>query len=230
MQTTTTLRRTGRTTALGGAVLALVAAAAVGCASSKSSAGGDITGVQSGSPTTAAATASASASASATQPAGAPAVTLPADLTVNVQFPASGDATKDAVAQSMTYALRAYNGAFAKGDGQDPAFVYSWDGMARPYMADIISQLAKRNQTITGTTRYYAPTITVKDATHAALNYCEDESKGYAKDKTTGQVLTGTPGVQDYTEWTTGLELSTQGMWRVTQALGEKGSSRCQNA
>ncbi|MFJ5120936.1 hypothetical protein [Kitasatospora sp. NPDC088548] len=210
-----------------GAAVALLAAAAVGCTSGSKSPGSDINGAQSGTPS---ASASPSPSASATQPAGAPVVTLPADLTVDVAFPPSGDAAKDAVAQGMTYALRAYNAAFAAGDGQAPAFQYAWDGMARPYMADIIQQLASRGQTITGSTRYYAPTITVKDATHAAFTYCEDQSKGFPKDKATGKVTPSTPSIKDYTEWNTGLELSAQGVWRVTQAAGEKGSQRCQNA
>ncbi|MER5638208.1 hypothetical protein ABT095_14765 [Kitasatospora sp. NPDC002227] len=210
-----------------GAAVALLAAAAVGCGSSPKSPASDISGAQSGAPST---SASPSPSASAAQPAGAPVVTLPADLTVDVAFPASGDQAKDAVAQGMTYALRAYNAAFAAGDGQAPAFQYAWDGMARPYMANIIQQLASRGQTITGATRYYAPTITVQDATHAAFTYCEDQSKGYPKDRATGKVLPSTPSIKDYTEWNTGLELSAKGVWRVTQAVGEKGSQRCQNA
>lgn len=211
-----------------GAAVALLAAAAVGCTSSSKSPASDINGAQSSTPTTT--SASPTPSASATQPAGAPVVTLPADLTVDVSFPASGDATKDAVAQGMTYALRAYNAAFAAGDGQAPAFQYAWDGMARPYMAAIIQQLAGRGQTITGTTRYYAPTITVTDATHAAFTFCEDQSKGFPKDKVTGAVLPSTPSIKDFTEWNTGLELSAQGVWRVTQTVGEKGSQRCQSA
>ncbi|MEV7775420.1 hypothetical protein [Kitasatospora sp. NPDC086791] len=225
MRSITTHHHARRLAVLGCAALALVAAA--GCSSSKSNPSGDISGAQTTVPTVAAS--STAPSSTPTAPAGAPAVTLPADLKVTVQFPATGDATQDAVAQGLTYALRAYNSAFAKGDPQDAAFVYAYDGMARPYMADIIGQLAKRNQTITGETRYYAPVITVKDTTHAAATYCEDESKGYPKDKTSGQVQQSTPSVRDYTEWNLGLELSTQGVWRVTQALGEKGSTRCQN-
>ncbi|GAA4981592.1 hypothetical protein GCM10025734_02120 [Kitasatospora paranensis] len=201
--------------------------AATACGSSKPAGDGTISGAGTAPPTSASST---PASPTATLPPGAPEVALPADLKVTVQFPATGDAGKDAVAQSLTYALRAFNGALAKGDLQDPAFKYAYDGMARPYMANMIDQLVKRNQTVTGETRYYAPTITIQDATHAAFTYCEDQSKGYAKDKSSGKVLTSTPSVRDYTEWNLGLEKSTQGVWRVTQTLGEKGSTRCQKA
>ncbi|WP_159401060.1 hypothetical protein [Streptomyces sp. NRRL B-24484] len=222
MRSTTT--RTRQAAALGCALLAVTAAAA--CTSSKPAGDGTISGAQSAPPSAA----TASASPTPSLPAGAPEVVLPADLKVTVAFPATGEADKDAVAQSLTYALRAFNGALAKGDLQDPAFKYAYDGMARPYMANMIDQLVKRNQTVTGETRYYAPTITIQDATHAAFTYCEDQSKGYAKDKSSGKVLTSTPSVRDYTEWNLGLEKSAQGVWRVTQTLGEKGSTRCQNA
>ncbi|MEV8099301.1 hypothetical protein [Kitasatospora sp. NPDC085879] len=214
---------TRRTAALCCAALALAAAA--GCSSSKSS--DSITGARTAPPSLAA---SAAPSPTATRPAGAPEVTLPADLKVTVQFPATGDAAKDAVAQSLTYALRAYNGALAKSDPQDAAFKYAWDGMARSGMADMIGQLVGRNQTVTGETRFYAPTITVTDADHAAATYCEDQSKGYAKDKASGRALTTTLSIRDFTEWNLGLEKSAQGVWRVTQARGEKGSTRCQKA
>ncbi|MFJ5926581.1 hypothetical protein ACIQF6_28660 [Kitasatospora sp. NPDC092948] len=220
----TTSTNARRTAALCCAGLALTAAAA--CTSSKPATDGTINGAQS----TPATTASSSASATAAQPAGAPAVILPPDLRVVTSFDVKGDGDKEAVAQGLDYALRAYNGAFAAGDAENPAFKYSWDGLARPYMANIIGQLVQRNQTITGETRYYAATITVTDATHAAATYCEDQSKGYPKDRTTGQVQTSTPSVRDFTEWNMGLEKSAQGVWRVTNALGEKGSTKCQNA
>ncbi|MFB7674114.1 hypothetical protein ACFC26_22145 [Kitasatospora purpeofusca] len=228
MRSTIISRNARRTAALCCAGLALTAAAA--CSSSKPATDGTINGAQSASPTTATPTPTATASPTASQPAGAPEIVLPADLKVTVAFPATGDADKDSVAQSLTYALRAYNGAFAAGDAQSPAFLYSWDGMARPYMGNIIGQLVGRNQTITGETRYYAPTITVTDATHVAATYCEDQSKGYPKDRTTGQVQTSTPSVRDFTEWNIGLEKSSKGIWQVTQALGEKGSDRCAKA
>ncbi|MFJ1757650.1 hypothetical protein [Kitasatospora sp. NPDC088134] len=211
---------------LGCAGLALAAAAA--CTSSKPAGDGTISGAQS----TPGAIASASASASATsaQPAGAPAVVLPPDLQIATSFDTKGDGDKEAVAQGLDYALRAYNGAFAAGDPENAAFKYSWDGVARPYMANIIGQLVQRNQTITGQTRYYAAAFTLTDATHAAATYCEDQSKGYPKDRTTGQVQTSTPSVRDFTEWNVGLEKSAQGVWRVTNALGEKGSTKCQSA
>ncbi|GJF34973.1 hypothetical protein KNE206_76730 [Kitasatospora sp. NE20-6] len=223
MRSTSTRRSMRRTAALCCALLAVTAATA--CSSSKPAGDGTISGAQSAPPPSAS---SAPASPPATLPPGAPEVVLPADLKVTLQFPGTGDAGKDAVAQTLTYALRAYNGAFAAGDAKNAAFVYAWDGMARPYMANIIGQLVQRNQTITGETRYYSPTFTITDATHAAAAYCEDQSKGYPKDKASGKVLTSTPSVRDYTEWNLGLEKSSQGVWRVTQALGEKGSTQCQ--
>lgn len=222
----TSHRAAHRAAALCCAALALATTAA--CTSdAKPSGNGTISGAQTAPATT---SASPTASPTPTQPAGAPEITLPADLKVTAQFTATGDADKDNVAQSLTYALRAYNGALAAGDARTAAFTYSWDGMARPYMANIIGQLVQRNQTITGETRYYAPTVTVTDANHAAATYCEDQSKGFPKDRATGQVSASTPSVRDYTEWNVGLEKSAQGVWRVTNALGEKGSTRCQSA
>jgi len=211
-----------RITAMAGAA-ALIAMAVAGCGSSGNK-GGDITGVQTGSPT-----AAASPSPSASAPAGAPPIALPSDLTVEIQFKPSGDASKDAVSEALGYALKAYNEGMAKGDPQTPAVKYAYYSTGGAYMANIINQLVGRNQTITGTSRYYAPAVTVNDATHAVVNFCEDQTKGFAKDKATGKVLTTTPSLTDYWAWNMGLE-QVDGVWRVAHAEGTKGSQQCQNS
>ncbi|GAA2810696.1 hypothetical protein GCM10010441_39190 [Kitasatospora paracochleata] len=210
----------------GAAAAALLVAVLAGCSSSGSKASSDITGAQSAPPTTA----SASPSPTAAQPAGAPPIALPDDVIVNLEFKPSGDATKDKVSADLSYALKAFNEAQAKGDINLPSMLYSYTGTAGAYMKQAVDQLTSRNQTITGTDRYYALTVDVKDTSHAVVAYCESQAASYAKDKASGKVLTTTPGINDFTDWTMSMELSDKGVWRVATPLAEKGSTRCQSA
>ncbi|MGW4894849.1 hypothetical protein ACWEQL_21655 [Kitasatospora sp. NPDC004240] len=218
-------RHAMRTTSAAAAAVLLVGILA-GCSSSGSKPSSDITGAQSG-PTTA--TASATPSPAATQLRSAPPIALPQDFTVQVDFKPSTDAVKDKVAQDLSYALKAFNEAQAKGDINTPGMLYAYTGTAGAYMNQAVQQLKSKGLTITGTSRYYALTVEPKDATHAVVAYCEDQSKGYAKEVSTGKVLTTTPSINDYTDWTVGLELSDKGVWRVASPLAEKGSTRCQS-
>ncbi|MEV7123729.1 hypothetical protein [Kitasatospora griseola] len=204
---------------------AAVLAGVTACGSNGKKAGGDISGAQ-----TAAPTASAAATASPTQASGAPAINLPSDLTVAVDFKPDDDATKKAAADGLAYALRAFQEAAATGNTDSPAFLYSYSGTGAAYMVGGIKQLSSKGFTTTGATRYYALTLDIKDATHAVAAYCNDESKAFAKDKASGKVQETTPGITDYTDWTTALELSDKGVWRVTTTQAEKGSTRCQQA
>ncbi|MFD5610544.1 hypothetical protein [Kitasatospora sp. NPDC127060] len=208
------------------AAAAAVLTGATACGSTGKKTNGDITGAQSTAPT---ATASASASPTPTQNPGAPAINLPADYTVDIQFKPGDDATKKAAADGLAYALRAFNEAMATGDVNRPAMVYAYTGAAGGYMNQAITQLNSRNQTISGSDRYYALTIDTKDPKTVVAAYCEDQSKAYAKDKGTGKVLTTTPSPNDYTDWTTGLTLSDKGVWQVSSTQAEKGSTRCQS-
>ncbi|MFD9125418.1 hypothetical protein [Kitasatospora sp. NPDC059571] len=207
------------------AAAAAVLASATACSSSSSTNGGDITGAQSTAPT-----ASASTTPSPTQAPGAPAIALPSDYTVNVDFKTGDDATKNKAADGLAYALRAFNEAEATGDINRPAMVYAYTGTAGAYMNQAVSQLKSRNQTINGADHYYALAVDVKDSSHVVAAYCEDQSKAYAKDKTSGKVLTTTPSINDYTDWTTALTLSDKGVWQVSSTQAEKGSTRCQGA
>ncbi|WP_331727369.1 hypothetical protein OG871_40205 (plasmid) [Kitasatospora sp. NBC_00374] len=206
---------------------AAVIAGAAGCSSDGKKAGGDITGAQSTSPT---ASASASASPTPTSAPGAPAITLPADVAVDIQFKAGDDPVKKQAADGLTYALRAFTEAAATGDINRPGMVYAFTGTAGAYMNQALTQLNSRGQTITGTDRYYALTVDLKDPKTAVTAYCEDQSKSFAKDKASGKVLTTTPSINDYTDWTTALTLSDKGVWQVSSTQAEKGSTRCQSA
>ncbi|MFF4343203.1 hypothetical protein ACFY00_25150 [Kitasatospora sp. NPDC001540] len=207
------------------AATAAVLVGASACTSGKPKASADITGAQSTSPSP-----SASASPSPTQSVGAPEITLPADYSVDVQFKPGGDAVKDKVAADLSYALRAFNEAEATGDINRPGMLFAYTGFAGGYMNQAVSQLNSRGQTVTGSTRYYALTIEVKDPKTVAAAYCEDQAKAYAKDRASGQVRTTTPSINDYTDWTMGLTLSDKGVWQVSSAQAEKGSTRCQSA
>ncbi len=228
--TMTTTIRTNRQplrTISGAAAVALSVAVLAGCSSGGSKPSGDISGVQNGAPTTA----EPSPSPTLTQAAGAPEIKLPADLTVDIQFKPSGDATKDKVAADLAYALKAFNEAQAVGDINTPGMLYAYTGTAGGYMKQAVDQLTSRGQTVTGNDRYYALTVEVKETGKAVVAYCEDQSKSYAKEKASGKVLTTTPSINDYTDWTMGMELAAdKGVWRVASPVAEKGSTRCQSA
>jgi hypothetical protein len=214
-----------RTAALCCAALAMAAAA--GCSSSKSTDSGDISGARTAPPSS---SPTSSLSPTPTQPAGAPEIMLPTDYTVAIQFKPGDDAIKKQAADGLSYALRAFNEAEATGDINRPAMVYAYTGTAGAYMNQAVQQLSSRNQTISGADRYYALTLDVKDPKTVVAAYCEDQSKAFPKDKASGKVLTSTPSINDYTDWTTTLTLTDKGVWQVSAAQAEKGSTRCQSA
>jgi hypothetical protein len=209
---------------------ALAAAAALLLAACGGSGGGggsgEIKGVGKGD-----SSASASPSASPGGPSsgpGRPVFDLPSDIEVKLVGFESQDAAKNEVLRDTSYAITAILEAEAKGDPGTAAYQRYFTGLQAAEFADTIIAFGKSGKTITGIYQNYRPTVKITGKTVAAVTYCEDQRKGYAKDRKTGKVSTTKPSLNDFSFWSMGFAKNTSGDWQVVRFERTKGAKQCQ--
>lgn len=75
-----------------------------------------------------------------------------------------------------------------------------------------VAQFEKANATLTCEVRYFDRKVGLKDEDSAVLTFCADESKGFSKDKATGEVAK-TPVTR---------------IWQTSQIHSTLGAGECQ--
>lgn len=175
--------------------------------------------------------ATATATPSATQAGGpaAPTFALPPDMKVNFKGFTSSDAKKQAALTDTTYAATAILEFEAKTYTKEPPnFKRFWAGATGAAYADEIIKEGKDGNVITGTYNYYKPVLTTMSTGNVAVQYCEDQRKGYLKDPRTGHVFTTTPSLKDFRLWNLSLSKGPNGDWQVYQYHWTKGAKSCE--
>ncbi|MGW1875814.1 hypothetical protein [Streptomyces sp. NPDC001975] len=133
--------------------------------------------------------ASVSTSASASASAGRPQITLPSDVTDEYVGWKTGDAAKDAVLTDTAARIDATNDAILRGDTGAPGLSFYYRDKALSGAVAWIQAYLDADLSFTGTTRYYAPKVTLPSGeTTATVLYCSDESKGFNRNRKTGKV------------------------------------------
>lgn len=155
-----------------------------------------------------------------------PKVALPADLELSFEGTSSGDAKKDAVWADAAERVRAMDEAIVNGKPDSPAVAFYSKGGTQSSARTSIKWYLDHGYSLTGTTRYYNPGVTFTGS-GAALTYCGDESKGYAKDRKSGKVLKTPVTKNAYVLYVTKLVKSTQGVWQTSDVLTQRGSAQC---
>ncbi|MFJ6798528.1 hypothetical protein [Streptomyces sp. NPDC091268] len=206
------------------AAAALAAAATLlltACGDGGSTTDGKITGAESSAP-------SSSSPPPTTPPqAGRPTVTLPADFKNVFEGWTTGDAVKDAALTDLSGQINAVDAAIASGEAEAPAVVFYNKGMALVNAGTWIAKMKTEGYVPTGTARYFNPRIQMFDDKSAGVAYCSDESKEFAKDRSTGKVHTTPVTANSYVAYNVRLEKNEQGVWQTTQLNSTRGDKSC---
>ncbi|MFF3765776.1 hypothetical protein ACFYYR_17050 [Streptomyces sp. NPDC001922] len=152
---------------------------------------------------------------------------LPKDVTVAVEADTTGDKAKDAVLEGHAKTLMGRLEYLTGRDPKSPAIGRYVDDTARPPLVDQAEQADARNETVTGTFRYYQRKVTSVRKDIAQVTYCEDQSKAFSRNVGTGKVKRTEPSAQDYIAYTEALQ-RTGGSWRVLTSKSERGAAACQ--
>lgn len=170
---------------------------------------------------------STSPSPSAATAADRPKVELPADVKDVYEEWKTGDRAKDAVLADAARRIDVTNGAILRGDADAPGLTFYYKDKALADAVEWVQAYLKANLSFTGTTRYYAPRVTVSGERSATLVYCADESKGFNKNRKTGKVDRKPSGETPYVLYNTRLEKNKQGVWQTMNLISKRGDKTC---
>ncbi|MFJ2832193.1 hypothetical protein ACIPC1_32310 [Streptomyces sp. NPDC087263] len=170
---------------------------------------------------------SASPSASASQAADRPKIELPSDVTDKYENWKTGDDTKDAVLADTAGRIDATNDAILRGDAGTTGLSFYYRDKALTDAVEWVQAYVDANLSFTGTTRYYAPKVTLSGEKSADVVYCADESKGFNKNRKTNKVDTTPSDESPYVLYNTRLEKSEQGVWQAINLISKRGDKTC---
>lgn len=184
-----------------------------------------IAGAGTGSEPSASPTASASASAASV---GRPKIELPSDLTYTFEWPKTGDKDKDAALNDSEQFLKAVDLAIAEQNPLHEAYLYYSEGEAAAGSEEFIQGFVDNKGRITGAKRYFDAKVNVNSDGTAGLVYCEDQSKAYDKNLTTGKTNVTAASKNSYVLFSSRLRVNEHGIWITETLTSERGSSVCQ--
>ncbi|MCX5422842.1 hypothetical protein [Streptomyces sp. NBC_00078] len=170
---------------------------------------------------------SASPSASASSAAGRPQIKLPSDVTDKYENWKTGDATEDAVLADTAQRIDATNDAILRGDTSAPGLSFYYRDKALTDAVAWVQAYLKTELSFTGTTRYYAPKVTLSGNSTASVVYCSDESKGFNKNRKTNKVDRTPSKESPYVLYNTRLEKNKQGVWQSSNLVSKRGDKTC---
>lgn len=176
---------------------------------------------------TAAPTAAPTTSAAAAEP-NAPTFKLPADVKVEVDGFESADAAKKAVLRDSSFAMTSWVEAKASGAKSANLKRY-FAGLQAAQLADSVIKFGKSGMTVTGTYRYYQPTVQITGKDKASVLLCEDQSKAFSKNRKTGKAVSSTPSLADFSRWNMVLSKNAAGDWQVLNYTYTEGVKECRS-
>ncbi|MFI8203309.1 hypothetical protein [Streptomyces sp. NPDC085937] len=170
---------------------------------------------------------SASPAESAATGADRPDIELPADLKLTFEGAATGDPVKEAVLADSAERMRAVDAAITGTDPEKKALAFYNTGKALKAAQDWVTQFERAGATLTGEARYYDREVTLRDENSAALVFCADESKGFSKDKKTGEIHKTPVTANSYVLYDTTLDMNDEGIWQTSQIISTRGATEC---
>jgi hypothetical protein len=158
-------------------------------------------------------------------PPDAPKFDLPADVKVDITADKTGNRTKDAILQAHQYALMAQQESYAKTE-PTANFQKYWSDQAAAKLDSVFKAYRKNGNTITGQDRFYFRQVTWVKGKQAEVAYCEDQSKLFDKNVSSGKVNRNAPSLNSYVDVRTKLA-KRDGTWQVIELEGQRGSKEC---
>lgn len=171
--------------------------------------------------------ASPSTKARATTSVERPKVELPSDVTDKFENWQAGDKAKDAVLADTARRIDATNDAILRGDTGAQSLSFYYRDKALNDALEWVQAYVDASLSFTGTTRYYAPRVSLSGESDASVVYCADESKGFNKDRKTNKVDRTTSNESPYVLYTARLQKSGQGVWQTTDLTSKRGDRAC---
>ncbi|MBU6531930.1 hypothetical protein ACFUIW_24045 [Streptomyces sp. NPDC057245] len=160
-----------------------------------------------------------------------PDVGLPEDLKLVFDFEEPSDADSAAALDDAANYIRALNHGITEQDPKDPAYgFYSAAGAAR-YAESQIQEYVDGGWTLTGEDRYYqAGTSPAGEGESIVVTFCEDQSRAYGKEVTTGKVHRTEESLASYQKFS--LLMAPQEdspVWRAQQITVEGKAAACRS-
>ncbi|MFF3764408.1 hypothetical protein ACFYYR_10030 [Streptomyces sp. NPDC001922] len=154
--------------------------------------------------------------------AGRPEVKLPDNFRMNFEGWANADPKLQAILDDGKEELRAEHEAIINKDDRSESvdFYNSDDSLkgAREYIKGHIEE----NETLVGVLRIFGPQVHINNG-RGILLYCMDESKGYTKNRKTGEMKGTRPGKNPHLLYRVMLSKNSDGVWVTTRAEAERG-------
>ncbi|MFI1756679.1 hypothetical protein [Streptomyces sp. NPDC020571] len=217
-----------RPTLIAGLTLVAVAALTLSACGSDDDSPGKEEGETAGADTGDKPSAPPSSTPSSTAAAGRPNVELPPDLKLTFEDAETGDPVKDAVLADNAERMRAVDAAIAGTDPEGKVLGFYNTGKALEAAVSWVGQFEKANATVTGQVRFFDRDVTLKGTTSAVLTFCADESKGFSKNKKTGEVAKTPVTKNSYVQYNTRLDKGVNGVWQTSQIISTRGAAQCQ--
>ncbi|MEH0418858.1 hypothetical protein [Streptomyces sp. B21-083] len=158
---------------------------------------------------------------------GRPKIELPSDVTDKFENWQTGDEAKDAALAETARRIDATNDAILRGDTGAPTLSLYYRDKALDDALEWVQAYLDADMTFTGTTRYYAPKVTLSGNSEASVVYCADESKGFNKDRKTNRVDRRPSNESPYVLYTTHLRKSGRGVWQTSSLTSKRGDRTC---
>ncbi|WP_409236982.1 hypothetical protein [Streptomyces sp. PA5.6] len=170
---------------------------------------------------------SPSAKATPTAPAKVADFGLPDDIDVEIESNTTGDKAKDQILKEQAESLMARQRLYVDLDTNSRYLTRYYGGEAREFYVADVKKAKSEGRTITGTYRYYDRKVTKNTDDLAIVTYCEDRSKAYAKDVTSGKTRKTKPSPEDFIFNTATLRKTEHDTWLVQSFRGEGGAAAC---
>ncbi|WP_338782387.1 hypothetical protein [Streptomyces sp. DG1A-41] len=180
----------------------------------------DIKGADSGSSSP-----SASASASPAAPVvKRPVIKLPSSFQLTFENWTSSDPVEQAVLNDGKEQLRAGYAAIIENDPDSKARAFYDTEAGFSQSQQWIKSYTDKNLTVFGKLPVYDPKVSLaKNKAAAALSYCTDESKGYTRNRKTGEVKGNPAGTDPEVFYLISMAKNAQGVWQAVSARSERG-------
>ncbi|MEW2447591.1 hypothetical protein AB0896_08535 [Streptomyces parvulus] len=165
---------------------------------------------------------------SASSGTGRPKIYLPSDLKLIFEDGRTGDRVKDAVLADNAERMRAVHAAIAGTDRDAAAVGFYNTGKALEAATSWVTRFEEADATVTGQVRYFDRKVTLREDGAALLTFCADESKGFSKDRTTGEIARTPVTRNSFVRYNTRLDRNADGVWQTSQILSTRGADECQ--
>ncbi|MGW1053951.1 hypothetical protein AB5L52_18670 [Streptomyces sp. CG4] len=169
----------------------------------------------------------ASPSPSTDDGASRPKITLPGDVHDVFEGWKTGDPKNDPVLADTERRIDATNYALSQANPDEPSLGFYYTGDALAGASQWVKQVKDAGLTLTGTTRYFNPRVSIYAKNSATLSYCSFEGKAYGKSRKTGKINKDPVTDKSYILYITRLEKNTKGVWQTSALRSDRGNKGC---